>query len=538
MSRLGGSYPLKIGRDPIAIAATFVLVVGIVAQPLGPSAHAAANVQRKPLATPPAIFGPSAHAVTGVERQPQFAPLPPAIFGPSAAQSQPLRLPDTALEPIEWDALKGWTADDHAAAFATFLASCRPLLRSSVNAGEKRPMYPALIEVCRRALASGRLTDDQARLFLERNFRPLRITKLGDNAGFLTGYYEPIIDGSRFPTGIFKVPIYRRPPDLVPPPHAAGPGFPNKGQSLRRTDSGALVPYYDRGEILDGALDGKHLEICWIKNQSDALTIQIQGSARVRLEDGAMLRINYDGHNGYPFVPLSRILIERNIIPREEMSLERIREWAHDDPKGAAELLRQNRSFMFFRIVGLSDDRRPAGIRETPHEPEAIGAQGISLTPERSIAVDSALHVYGTPFFIDADLPLAGEKQGGRFGHLMIAQDTGSAIVGPARADLFWGAGDRAGQLASHVHQAGNVAMLVPRELDPASAAARMPLPPQRPAPPAPPARPAEAKAKAPSKTSSAVQSHAVQARRPIRGLQYVPRDLPKSGAGWTMQSR
>jgi membrane-bound lytic murein transglycosylase A len=538
MSRLGGSYPFKIGRDPIAIAATFVLVVGIVAQPLGPSAHAAANVQRKPLAAPPAIFGPSAHAATGVERQPQFAPLPPAIFGPSAAQPQPLRLPDTALEPIEWDALKGWTADDHAAAFAAFLASCRPLLRSSVNAGEKRPMYPALIEVCRRALASGRLTDDQARLFLERNFRPLRITKLGDNAGFLTGYYEPIVDGSRFPTGIFKVPIYRRPPDLVPPPHAAGPGFPNKGQSLRRTDSGALVPYYDRGEILDGALDGKHLEICWIKNQSDALTIQIQGSARVRLEDGAMLRINYDGHNGYPFVPLSRILIERNIIPREEMSLERIREWAHDDPKGAAELLRQNRSFMFFRIVGLSDDRRPAGIRETPHEPEAIGAQGISLTPERSIAVDSALHVYGTPFFIDADLPLAGEKQGGRFGHLMIAQDTGSAIVGPARADLFWGAGDRAGQLASHVHQAGNVAMLVPRELDPASAAARMPLPPQRPAPPAPPARPAEAKAKAPSKTSSAVQSHAVQARRPIRGLQYVPRDLPKSGAGWTMQSR
>jgi membrane-bound lytic murein transglycosylase A len=382
-------------------------------------------------------------------------------------------------------------------------------------------MYPALIEVCRRAFDAGRLTNDQARLFLERNFRPVRITKLGDNAGFLTGYYEPIVDGSRFPTGIFKVPIYRRPPDLVPPPHAAGPGFPNRGQSLRRTQTGALVPYYDRGEILDGALDGKHLEICWIKNQSDALTIQIQGSARVRLEDGAMLRINYDGHNGYPFVPLSRILIERNIIPREEMSLERIREWAHDDPKGAEELLRQNRSFMFFRIVGLSDDRQPAGIREKPHENEAIGAQGISLTPERSIAVDSALHVYGTPFFIDADLPLTDEKLRGHFDHLMIAQDTGSAIVGPARADIFWGAGDRAGQLASHVHQPGNVAMLVPRELDPVAAGARMPLPPQRPAPPA------EAKVKAPSKTSAAV-------RHSMRGLQ----DVPRPGEGWTMRRR
>lgn len=508
MSRFSGNCLFKIDRDRLAIATTFVLIVGIVVPPLGPSARAA----------------------VGVERKIQFVPLPPAIFGPSAAQPEPLRLPDAALEPIEWNALKGWSADDHAAAFATFLASCRPLLRSSLSAGDKRPMYGALSEVCRRALAAGRLTDDQARLFLERNFRPVRITRLGDSAGLLTGYYEPIVDGSRFPTGIFKVPIYRRPPDLVPPLHSAGPAFPNRGQSMRRTNTGALVPYYDRGEILDGALDGKHLEICWIKNQSDALTIQIQGSARVRLEDGAMLRINYDGHNGYPFVPLSRILIERNIIPREEISLERIRDWARADPNGAQELLRQNRSFMFFRIVGLSDDRRPAGLRETPHEREAIGAQGISLTPGRSIAVDSALHVYGTPFFIDADLPIVDEKPSGHFDHLMIAQDTGSAIVGPARADIFWGAGDRAGQLASHVHHPGNFAMLVPRELDPALAGTRMPLPPQRPAPPAPPAPPAEAKAKTRSTTSSAVHPHAVQVRRPIRGMQYAPRP----GAGWT----
>ena len=218
-------------------------------------------------------------------------------------------------------------------------------------------MYFALMQVCRQALAAGRLAEDQARIFFERNFRPLHITKLGDSAGFLTGYYEPIVDGSRFPTGIFKVPIYRRPPDLVPPLHSSGPGFPNKGQSLRRTADGKLVPYYDRGEILDGALDGQHLEICWIKNQMDALVIQIQGSARVRLEDGAMLRINYDGHNGYPFVPVGRILIERNIIPREEMSLARSGEWMRANPQSAEEVLRQNRSFVFFRIVGLSDDR-------------------------------------------------------------------------------------------------------------------------------------------------------------------------------------
>jgi hypothetical protein len=230
-------------------------------------------------------------------------------------------------------------------------------------------MYFALKHVCRLALDAGRLTKDQAQLYFERNFRPMRIAKLGDSAGLLTGYYEPIVDGSRFPTPMFKVPIYRRPPDLVPPLNSAGVGFPNKGTSLRRTSNGELVPYYDRGEILDGALDGQHLEICWIKDQADALMIQIEGAARVRLEDGTMLRINYDAHNGYQFVPVSRILIERNIIPRQEMSLERIREWMRANPENAEELRRQNRSFVFFRIVGLSDER------------EAVGAQGIPLTP-------------------------------------------------------------------------------------------------------------------------------------------------------------
>jgi len=401
--------------------------------------------------------------------------------GISTLEPEPLRLPNTAIEPIEWNALNGWKADDHAAALATFLTSCRPLLRASVREGDKHPMYLALTKVCRQALAVGRLTADQARIFFEHNFRPLRIAKLGDSAGLLTGYYEPIVDGSRFPTGVFKVPIYRRPPDLVPPRNSTGPGFPNKGQSLRRTSSGALVPYYDRGQILDGALDGKHLEICWIKSQADALAIQIEGSARIRLEDGAIIRINYDGHNGYPFVPVSRILIERNIIPRKEMSPERIRDWMHANPQSAEEVLRQNRSFVFFRIVGLSDDREPKDAQGAPHDREAVGAQGVPLTPGRSIAVDNALHVYGTPFFIQANLPLTGEKRSVSFDRLMIAQDTGSAIVGPARADIFLGAGNRAGQLANHVHHPGNFALLVPRELDPVTAAARMPLPPEKP---------------------------------------------------------
>jgi membrane-bound lytic murein transglycosylase A len=421
----------------------------------------------------------------GLPAQPAHGPAPPKISlatrplaanNLSIAQPEPLRLPDSALEPIDWNALDGWLTDDHAAAFVTFLASCRPLLHTSPPEGEKHPMYLALTHVCRQALAAGQLAEVQARMFFERNFRPLRITRLGDSAGLLTGYYEPIVDGSRFPTGIFKVPIYRRPPDLVPPRHRTGPGFPNRGQSLRRTSNGKLVPYYDRGQILDGALDGRHLEICWIKDQMDALMIQIQGSARVRLEDGTTLRINYDAHNGYPFVPIGRILIKRNIIPREEMSIERIREWVDANPQAAEEVLRQNRSFVFFRIVGLSDDR------------EAVGAQGVPLTPGRSIAVDHALHEYGTPFFIRAGLLFTNEKRTS-FDRLMIAQDTGSAILGPARADIYFGAGDRAGQLAGRLHSPGSFAMLVPREIDPVAAGARMPVPPQRP-PSAPPAMP------------------------------------------------
>jgi membrane-bound lytic murein transglycosylase A len=382
----------------------------------------------------------------------------------------PIKFRDSQIEPIGWAAIDGWNKDDHAAAFATFVASCRPIAHAAHPPGETRPMYPALYAVCQRAVRAGTLGDAAARRFFEDNFRPVRIARLGEGAGFLTGYYEPVVDGSRFPTREFHVPIYRRPPDLLPPagtPHGAA--FPNSGQSLRRDSAGKLVPYYDRAEIEDGALDGKHLEICWIRDPTDALFIQIEGSARIRLEDGLVVRINYDSHNGYPYTPIGRILIDRKLVPRDEMSMDRIRQWIHDNPDGAKELRRQNRAFVFFRIVGLGDDEGP------------LGAQGLPLTPGRSIAVDKALHVYGTPFFIEAGLPIDSTKTSTPFRRLMIAQDTGSAIVGPARADLYWGAGKLAGQVAGRVKHPGRFTMLIPREIDPVEAGARMPLPLPRP---------------------------------------------------------
>jgi peptidoglycan lytic transglycosylase A len=399
----------------------------------------------------------------------------PATWRPLAPSvpdvPSPLKFRDAQIEPVAWQDMDGWRKDDHAAAFVTFLASCRPIAHTAHPPGETRPMYAALHAVCGRAVRAGALAEDAARAFFEDNFRPVRIKKIGDSAGFLTGYYEPIVDGSRVPTGVYHVPIYRRPPDLVPPAGTStASGFPNSGQSLRRDSAGKLVPYYDRSEIEDGVLDGQHLEICWIKDQTDALFIQIQGSARIRLEDGVMLRINYDSHNGQPFTSVGRILIERNLVPRDEMSMDRIRDWIRANPQGAKELRRQNRAFVFFRIVGLSEDD------------EAPGAQGLPLTPGRSIAVDKALHVYGTPFFIEADLPIDSPKPTTPFRRLMIAQDTGSAIVGPARADLYWGAGNLAGRIAGRLRHAGKFTMLVPRELDPVEAGARMPLPLPRPA--------------------------------------------------------
>ena len=388
----------------------------------------------------------------------------------------PLRFPDTALEPLDFADLDGWAADDHAQAFAAFRVSCGPIVRA--RAPDERPVAAALAHVCRRALVLSHVEEAKAREFFETNFRPLRITRLGDGQGFVTGYYEPIVEGSRFPTREFTVPLYRRPDDLVAPGERKGEAFPNRGPASRRTQDGKLVPYYDRGEIEDGALDGRHLEICWLKDPFAALTIQIQGSARVRLEDGLIMRVNYAAHNGLPYTPIGRVLIERNLVPREEMSLDRIRKWMADNPDQTKELRRKNQGFVFFRIAGLADESEPAG------------GEGVRLTPGRSIAVDRPLHAYGTPFFIEAGLPIEGATAKTPWRRLTVAQDTGSAIVGPARADIYFGAGAEAGRIAGRVRHAARVAMLVPRALDPVEAGAQMPLP--RPKPPLVVAKPEE----------------------------------------------
>ncbi|MBY0382703.1 MAG: MltA domain-containing protein [Xanthobacteraceae bacterium] len=382
----------------------------------------------------------------------------------------PLTIPGVQYNPLAWTDLPGWKDDDQLAAFKAFRLSCAPVLAQPANASSDKFLGTSLREPCKIARSETIANNAEARGFFEQHFVPLQISRLGDAAGFVTGYYEPVVDGSRTRTDVFTVPLYRRPSNLFVRGYSqASDSLPNKGDVFRKIGRRKLVPYYDRAQIEDGAIAGRGLEIAWLKNQTDLLFIQIQGSARIKLQDGSVIRINYDSHNGYPYTPVGRLLIDRGIIPKEQMSMQRIREWMEQSPAAANDLRRQNRSYIFFHEVPLKADE------------EAVGAQGVPLTPGRSIAVDKALHVYGTPFFIDGKLPIDSDASTTPFQRLMVAQDTGSAIVGPARADLYFGAGTDAGKIAGRIKNAAQFAILLPKSLDPSARAGTIPLPDERP---------------------------------------------------------
>jgi membrane-bound lytic murein transglycosylase A len=382
----------------------------------------------------------------------------------------PIEISGSQYVPLAWADIAGWSRDDHLLAYKAFRTSCQSIAGQTTPPADPKALGTSLREPCRAARVLDIRDAAKARAFFEAHFLPLQISRLGEDAGFVTGYYEPIIEGSRTQTDVYNVPVYRRPSNLfVRGFRQDAPSLPNKGQVFRKIGRRKLVPYYDRAEIEDGAIAGRGLEICWLKSQTDLLFTQIQGSARVRLEDGSTVRINYDAYNGYPYTAVGRILIDRGIIPKEQMSMQKIREWMDQNPDGAKELRRQNRSYVFFREVNLSD------------KDEAVGAQGVPLTPGRSIAVDKSLHVYGTPFFIEGELPIESEQSKTPFRRLMVAQDTGSAITGPARADIYYGAGPDAGRVAGRFRQNMRFVMLVPKSLDPVARGRKMPLPDPRP---------------------------------------------------------
>jgi len=299
------------------------------------------------------------------------------------------------FDPIAFSEISGWTDDDHLAAWKAFLASCGPVLNTSSSgpkAGE--PGYKrGLLNVCTLALAQYKAgtvrTRKEARAFFERHFRPHRVTGAKD-VGLLTGYYEPLLKGSRVRTAEFPVPIYRRPADLVNMVAESERGAKSSAPThMRKTDAG-LKPFLTRAEIDQGGLAGHDLELMYFKDPVDVFFMQVQGSGRVELPDGETVRVAYDGKNGYPYTSIGRALIASREISAEVMSLQALKQWLRANVDRARDVMWKNESYVFFRELMGSDAKGP------------IGANNIPLQPRRSLAVDTSYYALGTPIFVDA----------------------------------------------------------------------------------------------------------------------------------------
>ncbi|MGL4405247.1 MAG: murein transglycosylase A, partial [Notoacmeibacter sp.] len=328
------------------------------------------------------------------------------------------------LEAVTFAALPGWAGDDHNAALAAFRKSAARHLDTPYKQCQI-PFDPdAFNAACRASLNS----DVDARAFFEFWFQPFLIATK-DSSAKITGYYEPVIEARLSKSASFSSPFLRRPDDLIELNDADATRF--EGMRFGRFIDGDIQPYFDRPHIDDGVLEGRNLEIAYVADPVDAFFAHVQGCARLALPD-RVIRITYDGKSGHPFTGIGRVLIELGEIPAAGISMQSIRNWLKAHPSRVAEILHHNKSYIFFR--------------EEPVFDEALGpiaAAKVPISAGRSIAVDRAIHAFGLPFFISAPSLTTLEPEG--FSRLMVAQDTGSAILGAARADLFIGSGDAAG---------------------------------------------------------------------------------------------
>jgi membrane-bound lytic murein transglycosylase A len=361
---------------------------------------------------------------------------------------------EASLKPATFADLPGWQHDDHLLALRTFLRSCSEVVKAqSVSPQDAR--VAALADACRTADDLKRPGRAAARAFFEQHFVPYRVVQK-EGTGFLTGYFEPVLNGSRTPQGRFQTPLYRRPADLVnlmSDTERASASASGTLTHMRKTAKG-LEPFVTRAEIEQGALKGQGLELMYLEDPVDAFFMQVQGSGRIKLRDGATVRLNYDGKNGYPYTSIGRYLVDRGFFTAEEITLQRLRAFLRADRQRGREVMWQNKSFVFFRELD------PAIAADGP-----LGAQSVPLTPGRSLAVDTAFHALGTPVYVTApSLKLGGDEDG--FNRLMIAQDVGSAIKGPQRGDIYYGSGDKAGRLAGTTKHEGEFFVLLPASLD------------------------------------------------------------------------
>jgi membrane-bound lytic murein transglycosylase A len=360
----------------------------------------------------------------------------PELFPP--APSEP---PQPGIgEAICWSQLPGWQADQTEQALPAVIAQCELMSQRD----------PRWAQICAEASLQGA---DSTHAFFQEFFLPHRIYgKEGTRDGLFTGYYEPTLRGSLSADNTYRYPLYKRPDDLVNV--ELDKRFPTlKGQRVRgrivRDSKGIkkLIAYYSRAEIDGPQKPLKGQELVWIDDADDAFFLHVQGSGRIEMNDGSLFAVGYADQNGHAYQSIGRRLVDQGYMTLEEVSMQSIRQWLLDNPKQAQALRNYNPSYVFFY-------QRP-DANEGPR-----GSLNVPLTPERSAAVNRSLIPLGTPIWVDTVLP--GENQ--PYQRLLIAQDTGGAINGPIRADIFWGRGQRAEQMAGEMKQPGQMYAFLLRE--------------------------------------------------------------------------
>jgi peptidoglycan lytic transglycosylase A len=376
------------------------------------------------------------------------------------------------LSALTYDNLPGWGEDDPRAALEAFLRSCTKLTRDdpAPNGQAKAASNHGNAELpggitltaadwqapCAEAVALASAPADQVRAFFERRFRPFAASGKDGAEGLFTGYFEIELIGARQKSTGFTVPLYQLPADHVQADLGAFDPALKGHRIVGRVEQGRLIPYFSRGEIEQGALDGRGLEMLWINDPVDAFMLHVQGSGRVVLRDGTVVRVGFAGHNGRAYESIGKKLIAEGELQPGKASWDDIRDWVRRNPEKVATLFANNPRYIFFRVIdGIPADAGP------------IGAEGVPLTPGRSMAVDRRYIPLGVPLWLDTTWPREPDKPLRR---LMVAQDAGGAIQGVVRGDFFWGFGEKALEEAGRMKSKGRYYLLIP-----ATAAERMP---------------------------------------------------------------
>ncbi len=411
---------------------------------------------------PTPIAPPTPAPVPSLPPATTAAPTTPVV--PASAVATPTAEPQAVtpvnmdwLRPAVWTDLPGWQADDLKSAWPAWLQSCIALQKLA-------PWR----ETC---LAATQLSDPDStsiRTFLQSRFKPYQIQQSeGGIEGLVTGYYEPLLRGSRTPTPKYRYPLHAPPDDLLVVDLSTI--YPElKAFRLRgRLEGNRVVPYYTRGQIEAGHASVTGKELAWVDDPVELFFLQVQGSGRLQLDNGELMRVGYADQNGHPYRSIGRWLVERGEITLDKASMQGIKDWARRNPERLPELLAANPSYVFFR-ESANRDGGP------------LGALSVPLTPERSIAVDPRAVPLGAPVWLATTRPNSGEAMN----RLVMAQDTGGAIRGNVRADFFWGFGDEVGRLAGAMKQKGLMWVLLPMDY-PLSVPTTLPAPSTSPPSPA-----------------------------------------------------